>query len=399
MIPRILAEEVRKAACSMPVLGVTGPRQSGKTTLVRSVFSDYAYFNLEDPALRLFAREDPRGLLQQGLAEKQGIIIDEAQHVPELFSYVQLWSDERRSAGQFVLTGSQHFLLMEKITQSLAGRIALFNLLPLSLEELRQTEFAERDFPFFIFRGFYPRLYAQEIPVDLFYSSYIATYLQRDVRTLTRVMDLDDFTLFLKLIAGRTGQLLNKSELSVTAGLSHATVKRWLSILKTSFVITSLQPYYKNYNKRLVKSSKIYFYDTGLACNLLSIREEKQLLTHHLLGSLFENFVITELMKHFLNRGLSPNFYFWRDNAGHEIDLLIEYGGKLYPVEIKAARTLRPAFFDNLRFFKKLAGKEVGTSYLIYGGQQRQSRSEGIEVRPWNELPNLGEWGMENDNG
>ncbi|MBL7797099.1 MAG: ATP-binding protein [Saprospiraceae bacterium] len=383
MIKRAISEKILQLAGKYPVVSVTGPRQSGKTTLVRDIFPEYRYVSLERPPDRALAEEDPEAFLQ---GYEKGIIIDEAQYVPGLFSYIQVLADERKRNGEFVLTGSQHFLFMEKVTQSLAGRVAVFNLLPFSFEEIKNTSWGNQDYEHYLFKGFFPRLYDQEIAPPDFYPNYIQTYTERDVRQLVNISDLSAFQRFLQICAGRIGQLVNLSQIGTDLGIDHKTVSRWLSILQTGFQAFLLQPYFENYNKRILKTPKLYFYDTGLACSLLGIQNREQLDAHFAKGALFENYVVVELMKQFFNKGLRPQFYFWRDSSGHEVDLLVDFGGKLFPIEIKSGRTLNSSFFNGLDFFHNLAGLEPRDAYLIYGGTENQNRSRA-NVRPWNQLP------------
>ncbi|MCB0533523.1 MAG: ATP-binding protein [Saprospiraceae bacterium] len=386
MVQRAISEKILQLAGKFPVVSVTGPRQSGKTTLVRALFPDYRYVSLEHPPSRALAEEDPESFLR---GHENGIIIDEAQYVPQLFSYIQVLADEHRLNGEFVLTGSQHFLFMEKITQSLAGRVSVFNLLPFSFEELRTTPWGAYDYEHYLFNGFFPRLYDQGIAAPDFYPNYLQTYTERDARQVVNLSDLSAFQRFLQLCAGRVGQVVNFSQIGTELGVDHKTVARWLSILQTGFQVFLLPPYFENYNKRIHKTAKLYFYDTGLVCSLLGIQNAGQLDHHFAKGALFENFIITELMKQFFNKGIRPQFYFWRDSGGHEVDLLVDIGGKLHPIEIKSGRTLNNSFFDGLDYFNQLAGLDAQHSFVIYGGTDTQSRSRG-NVRPWNQLPNWG---------
>ncbi len=386
MIARALSGKILYLATQYPVVSLTGPRQSGKTTLARQIFPDYAYTNLENPDTRLAAQTSPMDFLRHG---RKGIIIDEAQYVPEIFSYIQVLADEHQQTGEFVLTGSQHFLFMEKITQSLAGRVAIFNLLPFSLNEVKGADFQKDTALEYIYNGFFPRLYDKGIAATDFYPNYIQTYIERDVRQLVNVSDLDAFQRFLRLCAGRTGQMFNQSEVGGLAGVDQKTVARWLSILKTSFQVFTLPPYFGNFNKRIVKTPKLYFYDTGLACSLLGIRSPEGLRDHFAYGALFENFIIVEVLKNLYNQGIRPSLYFWRDHAGHEIDLLIEEGGKLFPIEIKAAQAMHSNFFKGLNFFNGMTSSSPQQAYLIYGGDQNYSTAEG-QVRSWDNLPEFG---------
>jgi len=379
VIKRDIQDQLLKLAGKFPVIAVIGPRQSGKTTLVKATFPEMEYANLEEPDTRLFAQNDPRSFLSN---RKNGLVIDEAQRVPELFSYVQTMVDEKKIPGSFILTGSHNFLMQEKISQTLAGRVAILTLLPFSLNEVRPDN-SHDNFSNFIFRGFYPPIYDRKIEPTDWYPNYIRTYLERDVRLIKNIPDLNSFTLFVKLCAGRIGQLLNLSSLAVEAGISVNTVKSWLSVLEASYIIFRLEPHFQNFNKRLVKMPKLYFYDTGLACSLLGLESEKQVTTHFLLGALFENLIISDLQKYKLNMGLNLNFYFWRDKLGREVDLLIDSGVEKSIIEIKAGRTINEEFFNGLNFYKDLSGNENIFSYLIYGGEKTEARSAG-KVLPWN---------------
>jgi uncharacterized protein len=379
MIPRRAETYLQAIYDHFPVVFLTGPRQSGKTTLAKALFSDLPYVLLELPDQQRLAMEDPRSFLMK---YPRGVVLDEVQNVPELFSYLQGIVDDDRSV-RFVLTGSQNFLLNEKITQSLAGRAGIATLLPLSLQELSgkipKTRYEE-----WIVRGFYPELYNRNVPSELFYPAYIQTYLERDVRSLKNVGSLAQFNLFLKLCAGRVGQVLNLSTLATDAGISVNTAKAWLSVLEASYIVFRLQPYYKNFNKRLVKSPKLYFNDTGLACHLLGIEQTTLLGTHYALGALFENFVISECCKQRLARGKREGLYYWKDNKGTEVDLLVEDGEEIKAYEIKAGRTANFSYFKNLAYWDKLTGNKIkGT--VIYGGDLNQSTPGGL-LKSWREL-------------
>lgn len=382
MIKRDLTNQLKLAVKKFPIVGIVGPRQSGKTTLVREVFKKYDYVNLEELDNRQFAKEDPRGFLETHSSQ---VIIDEVQKVPELFSYLQTHVDRINKPGQFILTGSQHFLLMEKISQSLAGRIALFDLLPLSFKELEGAKISFPNYHEYIFRGGYPRIYSDNIDPKSWYSNYVQTYVERDLRNLQNVTNLGAFQTFLKLCAGRVGQLVNFSSLAQDTGISHNTARQWLSLLQESFIIFLLQPYYRNFNKRLIKSSKLYFVDTGLATWLLGINTQEQLKEHYLSGGLFENWIIAEYMKSRFNQGLPVNAYFWRDKTGHEIDLLVTSDNKLTAIEIKSGKTFNSDFIKNLNYWRKIAGKTAGKSRVIYGGSSNQKRQD-INIYGWKSL-------------
>ncbi len=380
MIDRIVAKELINLAGQYKAVAVTGPRQSGKTTLVKSVFANKPYISLENPDTRLFAMEDPRGFLS---SYPNGAILDEVQKVPALFSYLQQVLDERNEPGYFILTGSNNFLLQESISQSLAGRIAHLTLLPFSLPELGAGVGSNVDE--FIFKGMYPPLYDKTFEINKWYANYIQTYIEKDIRQIKNINNLLVFERFVKLCAGRTGQLLNMQNLAIEAGVDNKTIGSWLSVLESSFILFRLQPQHTNFNKRLVKMPKLYFYDTGLAAALLGITEQSQLPQHPLRGALFENFIITELLKNRLNAGLSPNLYFWRDNTGHEIDVVEERNGQLFPIEIKSGKTITGDYFKGLEFWHKISAQKGGA--VIYGGNQLQKRSDGFTVYPWNDIP------------
>ncbi len=364
MIKRELESKLLELANKFPVVSVTGPRQSGKTTLLRVSFPEYTYTSLEDPDTRIIASEDPRSFL----ARSERMIIDEIQRVPELFSYIQTLTDQTGISGQFIISGSQSFLLNKDIAQSLAGRVAVLRLLPFSYSELRNVDINFSSYEQLIFKGFYPRIYDKGIEPADFFPSYIQTYIERDVRLLQNIRDLNLFIRFMKLCAGRTGQLLNMNSLANDTGVSVNTVKSWISVLEASFIIFLLQPHHKNFNKRLVKMPKLYFFDTGLACSLLDIETASQLETHYLTGGLFENFIISELIKSRYHRGLRNNCYFWRDHKGNEVDCLIEKAQKLIPVEIKSARTYTKKLFTGLNYWKKISANEKKETFLVYGG-------------------------------
>jgi uncharacterized protein len=373
MIKREVEQKLIKATMSYPVIALTGPRQSGKTTLIRELFKkEYQYVNLENLEMRAYAKNDPKAFLEE-YGEK--LIIDEAQHVPELFSYIQVIVDEKKINGQFILIGSQNFLLLEKITQSLAGRVAIFHLLPFSLNELKNTKYQITKLEKQLLQGFYPRLYDQNLEPGDWLANYIHTYIERDVRSIKNITNLNSFQNFLKMCAARTGQLLDYTSIGNDCGISHNTVKEWLNILEASFIVFLLRPHFKNFNKRLVKSPKIYFYDTGLLCYLLGIETEKQLSTHYLRGGIFESFILSELVKNQFNKNLDPNIYFWRDKKGREIDCIMEKGESLTPLEIKSAKTINPGFFDGIKYWNSLSGNLPENSYLVYAGSESQKRS------------------------
>jgi predicted AAA+ superfamily ATPase len=384
MITRIAAKQVRELSESFKAIAIVGPRQSGKTTLARDVFKGKQYVSFENPDNRRFMTEDPRGFLE---IYQEGAIFDEAQRVPELFSYLQEILDENPARGQFILTGSNNFLLQENISQSLAGRIVYMYLLPFSNKEAETLMGKGQTLEDAIFKGGYPAIYDNNIAPNKWLPNYISTYVERDVRQIKNISDLATFEKVIKLCAGRVGQLLNMSSLAIEAGVDSKTIASWLSILQSSFIIYLLQPHHQNFNKRLVKIPKLYFYDTGLACSLLGITHVDQIPLHPLKGSLFENFATNELVKERFNNNEPQNLYFWRDNTGNEIDIVIDKGTCLYPIEIKSGKTVTPDYFKNFDFWNKITGTTEGT--VIYGGDQMQKRSNGITVLPWNEINTL----------
>lgn len=371
-----------------PVVGVFGPRQSGKTTLVQNIFKKHRYLNFEDPMIRTYASENPREFLRE-YENKHGIILDEFQYVPQILSYIQLESDAKDRSGYFVLTGSQNFLMNQAITQSLAGRIGLLKLLPLSIKELKDAHRSSEHANEIIFTGGYPRIYAKNLTPIEFYPSYIQSYLERDVRQLVNVENLATFQKFLQLCAGRIGQLLNISDLAISCGISQPTVKSWLSILQASYIIFLLHPYHVNFNKRLTKSSKLYFYDTGLACSLLKMRSAQDLALSPFKGPLFECFIISDLIKQYCNMGIEAPIYFWRDlNGRTEVDCLIHKGSKLLAIEIKAGETSISSYFGGLEQWNEIAKTSPADNYVIYAGEHNQHRTNGNLIS-WQSSSNL----------
>jgi predicted AAA+ superfamily ATPase len=386
MISRKMQTKLISLARTFPAIAILGPRQAGKTTLAQAAFPDYYYVSLEDFSQREFAQSEPNFFLQ-AIEKYPGMIIDEVQHVPQLLSALQTKIDASQKMGQYIITGSQNYLLNEKITQTLAGRIAILHLLPLSIQELKEDKSLPDHYETFIFKGGYPRIYAHHVPPTDWYPNYIHTYIERDVRQIKNVTDLHLFQRFMKLCAGRIGQVINFSDLGRDCGLSYQTMKAWLSILESSFIIFTLSPFYESFKKRLVKSPKLYFYDTGVACSLLGIESERQLETHYLKGNLFESMMISEFLKERLNEGLQPNCYFWRDQ-GHEIDCLIESAGSVIPIEIKSSRSVSSDFFDGLRFWSQLVDSDPQKGVLVYGGENSYQRKFG-KVVSWTAVPSI----------
>lgn len=381
MIERTVSKKALQLASQYPVITITGPRQSGKTTLCRMLFKNKAYVSLEDIDERQYAEKDPRGFLSRF---PNGAVIDEIQRVPDLLSYIQTIVDQTRKEGLFVITGSQQFELLERLSQSLAGRTAIIRLLPFSLEEAYPPEKASHSLEQVLYTGFYPRIFDKNLNPTEAMLFYVNTYVERDLRLLINVQDLSKFEVFLKLCAGRTGQILNLSSLGNDAGINHTTVKRWISVLEASYIVKLLRPYYKNFNKRLVKTPKLYFLDTGLVSFLLDIQNDTQMRSHPLKGSIFEGFVISELLKHRFNAGQTDNLYYFRDNTGNEIDVICDHGQTLTPIEIKSGKTLTSDFFKGLRFFAQLTDN-IDRSCLVYGGEGGYTR-EGVEILGWRDL-------------
>ncbi len=381
MIIRDLKNTLEEVSKQLPVIAILGPRQSGKTTLAQTSFKNHIYLSLEDLDTRARALNDPREFLEFH-RNPYGLILDEIQNAPELLSYIQTYVDRENVLGYFILTGSQNFLVNQAVTQTLAGRIAILTLLPLSIAELRKNNLLPNTVEEFIFKGSYPRLYAHPIQPSLWYASYTLTYIERDVRQLASITDLTVFQLFMKLCAGHIGRLVNISSLANECGIDLRVAKGWLSILQASYIIFLLQPYYKNFNKRLVKTPKLYFYDTGLASALLQIESVEQLQTHYLRGELMENAIIAEFLKDVYNSARIPHLYFWRDNHGNEIDCLIEKGTHIIPVEVKAGRTVTTRYFKGLNYWNELTKNNPAKSYVIYAADENQKWKYG-HVLSW----------------
>ena len=389
MIPRILAAAVQSACTYYPIVSLTGPRQSGKTTLLQNMFPAYKYVNFEEPDTRRFFEEDPRGFLR--LYDRQ-VIFDEAQRVPDLFPYLQAKPDADRIMGQYILSGSQNFLLLAKITQSLAGRVGLFRLLPLSQAELAGAARDLRPLAVHdaIFRGAYPALYDRPLPTGRFFQDYMETYVERDARNVLNIKDLGAFQNFIRLCAGRVGQPINLQSLGVDAGIATATVKSWLSILEASFVLFQLQPFFENFNKRLVKSPKLYFYDTGLLCYLLGLNDAEQVPQYYQRGSLFENFVVLEILKNRINADRQTSLYFWQDSHKVEVDLVELDGLETHLYEMKYSYTPSAEVFKGIQSFRATAppARQKGKNYVFYAGEETQPRTLAT-VESWWKLPGI----------
>lgn len=379
MIPRKAENIIHKLSKGFPVVTITGPRQSGKTTLVKAGFPSKPYLTLENPDMLELALDDPKGFLKN--YRPKGAILDEVQRAPQLLSYLQAIVDEDKEMGAFILTGSQQFQLLASITQSLAGRVGLVELLPFSYEEVRNRAAKLSHLDEWIYRGGYPPLYDRELDTQDWFAGYVMTYLERDVRTIKNVHDIHQFQLFVRMCAARTGQVLNLSSLANDCGITHNTARSWVSILETSYIIFLLKPYYANLGKRLVKAPKLYFYDTGLACWLLGIKSAGQINTHSSRGALFENMVIADAMKGYFNIGKRAPFYYYRDSNGTEIDLIIENGQEIQAVEIKSGATLNSDYFKALKKWDQLS-RHTSIKTLVYSGDT-QLTTRGINVLPW----------------
>ncbi len=381
MITRNITPLLRQLASQYPVITLTGPRQSGKTTLAKALFPGKPYVTLENPDTRRFATDDPRGFLSN---YAQGAILDEIQRAPELPSYIQGMVDADPQTGRFILTGSQQFELMTQVTQSLAGRTAVLRLLPFTLAEVQRLKGVTNppEMGQTLLSGFYPRIHDKNLNPSQALADYFATYVERDLRQLAAVHDLQRFERFMRLCAGRTGQLLNVDSLANDAGVSHATARAWIDLLQTSYIVYLLPPWFTNSGKRLVKSPKLYFYDVGLVSWLLGLRTPEQVLRDPLWGSLFENFIIMEALKDRLNAGESPEMYFYRDSEGNEVDLLLPTGGKLHAIEIKAGATVNSDYFKGLKTFAAHHPQAVAGGGVVYGGTQSQQRSDW-SVHSW----------------
>ena len=382
MIPRDAAKTLSRLAKGFPIVAITGPRQAGKTTLAKAVFGDKPYITLENPDEREFAQNDPKRFLARF---PQGAILDEIQRCPELLSWLQGWVDERGLMGDFVLTGSAQLDLVAGITQTLAGRVGRVELLPLSASELAAANALPSSLTNMLFQGGYPALYSRAVTPQDWFNNYMATYIERDVRQLINVRELGQFQTFVKMCAARTGQLLNLSALGADCGISAVTAKQWLTVLEASYIVVLLRPHHNNFGKRLVKTPKLYFLDSGLAAWLLGIRDATTLETHSSRGALFETWVFSELYKHSLNAGQTPALHFWRDSTGNEIDLIDETAQGLRPIEIKSGSTYSKDWAAGLRKWQGLAKTESLQPAIVYGGDLSFER-EDLKVWGWKDV-------------
>ena len=381
-VKRNIIHEINFLKEKYPIVAITGPRQSGKTTLLKDLFPGYKYISLENPSIRRFFNNDPHGFFRE---YNSYCIFDEAQREPELFSYLQTIVDESKIMGQYILSGSQNFHLVQGITQSLAGRVALFKLLPFDTMELKNANLLPKSYIELMLKGFYPAIYDRDIPSNSFYNNYIQTYVERDITELVNIRDMKAFRTFLSLCASRAGSLLNLNSLANDCNITQPTAKAWLTLLETSYIIYLLQPYHKNFDKRTIKSPKLYFYDTGLLCHLLKFKKKEQLVTNSYKGHLFENMIIMEYLKQNYHRNQGKDFYFWRDSAGNEVDLIIHDDEKLDIIEIKATETILPEAFKGLIYFEKLAKDLIKSKTLVYAGTEKHIRS-AANIVSWNSI-------------
>lgn len=378
MVKREAQQKIKELAKKFKAIAVTGARQTGKTTLLKTIFKSKPYVSLESPDIRRYASDDPRGFLSN---YPKGAILDEIQRVPELFSYLQEILDNTKEKGLFILSGSNNFLLQQNISQSLAGRVAYLNLLPFSLKELQTGSYLAEDTNTILLNGAYPPIYDQQIAAKDWCSNYFRTYIEKDIRLLKNISDLNTFEKLVYLLAGRTGQELNIQSLAVEVGVDHKTIQAWISLLESSFILFLLRPHHANFNKTIVKRPKVYFYDTAIVCFLLGIKNIKQLQLHPFRGAIFETMVVSELVKQRTNKGELINLYYWRDKTGHEIDIIIDNGDELIPIEIKAGQTATKEYFKNIKYWQNLSGQK--TAFVLYAGEFKQKHSDGITLLPY----------------
>lgn len=381
-IKREITDVVKKGAKQVPAIAITGPRQSGKSTLAKEIFKNHKYLDMQDADLLDFATTDPKGFLNY-YKNEHGIIIDEAQYAPNLFPQIKVEADKNPQEGYFILSGSQNFLLHEKINESLAGRVYFYNLLPFSIEELKTAKLELKKAEDQIFKGFYPRVYQPQVEAYEYYENYISTYVERDIRSIRNIDNILVFKKFMQLCAIRVGSTLNITDIAGKCGISEGTAKSWLALLETSFIIFLLPSYHDNLGKRITKSPKLFFYDVGLASTLMGISKEMVINERSIYGAIFENMVIVDIMKNFINQGKRPNLTFFRDSNQNEVDLVIELLGKTTPVEIKASQTISSSFFKTVNWFKEQAN--ASEAVVVYGGDQNQIRTNGSVVS-WQDL-------------
>ena len=381
-VNRSIISSMKFLSDKYPIIALTGPRQSGKSTLLKEMYPDYKYLNFEDIDLRNYFNKDPRGFLKEF---DKYCIFDEAQRVPDLFSYLQGVVDDSKIMGQYVLSGSQNFLLLKSIQQSLAGRVALFKLFPFDFFELKSNNLMSNNYIDSMLKGFYPAIYDRNIPYQVFYNNYIQTYVERDIMDLVNIRDLKVFRTFLRMCAVRAGHLLNLSKLANDCNISQPTAKAWLSLLESSYIIFLLQPLHNNFDKRLIKAPKLYFYDTGLLCSLLKLKDAKQISSNPIKGNLFENMIIAEMVKKNYHNNLMQEFWFWRDSQGKEVDLIVQDDYLFNVFEVKSTTTIMPDLFKGLEYFESLAKDLVKTKTLVYAGLENQKRTIA-DVVSWHDI-------------
>lgn len=383
LIERQIKNKIIELCKSFPVLGIIGPRQSGKTTLLRELFPNYKYYNLESPDQLAIVENDPATFIKT----QNNIIIDEVQRYPDIFSYIQAEVDEREQMGDFLISGSENLLLSQKISQSLAGRAAYSTLLPLSINELESSMQAKPNYYEQILKGFYPAIYSRKVKPSIYYNQYISTYVERDLRNISSISNLSLFRKFMALLAGRIGQVVNYSSLSNDVGVTANTIEHWISILEACYIVIRLQPFYNSFGKRYIKSPKIYFTDTGLACNLLGINKVDELVNHYLIGGLFENLCIMEIQKHIENSFSTSKLYYYRDSNGNEVDLIIDDGIDQTPVEIKSSGTFSKSFLSGLEYWKKI-NPNSKNSYVIYSGDSKELGKDNSLIN-WKDISKI----------
>lgn len=385
LINRDLNEELQICRGEYPIVTITGPRQSGKTTLAKIACGDLPYVSLEEPLIHAYFDDDPKGFLHQ---YRNGAIFDEVQNAPELVSYLQVLTDENPTPGRFVLTGSQHFGMTARISQSLAGRTAILELLPFGIGELKRGNMLPDNLNQFLWKGAYPPIYDRNLRPDRWYSDYLATYLQRDVRQLSQIHQMEIFSRFLRYCATQVGQIINTNRFGAELGVDHKTVRNWLTILQASYVIALLPPFYANLQKRIIKTPKLYFYDTGLVCHLLGILDPDQLQAHPLRGAIFENWVFLEIVKYFFNKGRQPQIYFWRTHSGQEVDFIIEISPGTTAVEVKSGMTVKPEMISTLKNVIALWTNRPIVGSVVYGGSDFYKLHD-CSIFPWNQVQDI----------
>ena len=378
-IPRDISSAIQEGAKEIPVIAIVGPRQSGKSTMAKKLFPNHHYLDMQDAQMFEFAQADPKGFLNT-YSNKYGIIIDEAQYTPSIFTQIKVEADKNPQPGYFVLSGSQNFLLHEKISESLAGRVYIYTLLPLSIDELKQSDLLLNRVIDQIYKGFYPRVYQKQINTHLYYTNYISTYVERDIRTIRNIDNILIFKKCMQLCALRIGSPLNYADLATNCGVSVSTIKSWLALLETSYIIFFLPPYHTNLGKRITKSPKLYFYDVGLATAMMGLDQEHINKNRMLYGALFENMIIVDIMKNCNALQQRTIFTYYRDTNQNEIDLIVEFKGKTIPIEIKGSETIHSDFFNVGKWFRSLTKSEK--PIIIYGGDTMQKRTNGL-VLPW----------------